>query len=73
AYEERAVGHGADATAVAYVEVVADGVPGSTFGVGMHQNIVTASVLAVISGINRAYGKLEQGDKAGFFQVPQAA
>jgi 2-isopropylmalate synthase len=68
-YEERAAGHGADATAVAYVEMVAAGVPGTTFGAGMHQNIVTASVLAIVSGINRIHEKLDDGGKAGFFRL----
>ncbi len=52
-YSEHAVGHGADATAAAYVEVrTEDGEP--LFGVGMHPNIVTASLRAVTSAINRA-------------------
>jgi 2-isopropylmalate synthase len=72
-YEERAMGKGADATAVAYAEIVADGLPGSTFGVGMHQNIVTAPVLAVLSGLNRVYAKLDDRDKARFFRVQEAA
>ncbi len=71
-YEERATGHGADASAAAFAEIVADGMPGSTFGVGIHQNIVTASVLAVISGINRAFGKLARDDQAGFFRLQQS-
>jgi 2-isopropylmalate synthase len=68
-YEERAMGQGADATAVAFAEVVADGVPGTTFGVGIHQNIITAPVLAIVSGLNRVYAKLGDADKGGFFQV----
>ena len=72
-YEERAAGHGADATAVAYVEMVAAGVPGTTFGAGMHQNIVTASVLAIVSGINRIHEKLDDGGKAGFFRLGEKA
>jgi 2-isopropylmalate synthase len=72
-YEERAAGQGADATAVAYVEMVAAGVPGTTFGAGMHQNIVTASVLAIISGINRIHEKLDDGGKAGFFRMGEKA
>ena len=51
-YSEHAVGHGADATAVAYVEAEApDG--RRRFGVGMHANIVTASLRAVTSAANR--------------------
>ena len=53
-YHEHAVGSGSDAVAVAYVEVSTG--PGSVmFGVGRHSNIITASLLAVVSGINRAF------------------
>ena len=65
-FEERAIGHGADAAAIAFVECVIDGVPGTTFGAGMHRNIITASLLAVISGLNRAAGKLDAGARAAF-------
>jgi 2-isopropylmalate synthase len=51
-YHEHAVGSGADATAVAYVEVVTDGQV--RYGVGRDRSIVTASLQAVLSGINRA-------------------
>jgi 2-isopropylmalate synthase len=52
-YEERALGHGADASALAIVEAARDGVPGNRFGAGRHANIVTASVLAVLSAARR--------------------
>ena len=52
-YEERALGHGADASALAIVEAARDGAPGSRFGAGRHANIVTASVLAVLSAVRR--------------------
>ncbi|HMM14000.1 MAG TPA: 2-isopropylmalate synthase [Parvibaculum sp.] len=52
-YEERSIGQGADAKAVAYVEVAENGVPGDIFGVGIDPNIITASFKAVISGANR--------------------
>ena len=68
-YEERAMGHGADATAVTFAEIVVDQVPGTVFGVGMHANIVTASVLAVISGLNRMYTKLPVENRSGFFRT----
>ncbi len=68
-YEERAMGQGADATAVTFAEIVVDQVPGTVFGVGMHANIVTASVLAVISGLNRMYAKLPVENRAGFFRA----
>jgi 2-isopropylmalate synthase len=50
-YHEHAMGSGADATAVAYVEVVTDGQ--IRYGVGRDRSIVTASLQAVLSGINR--------------------
>jgi 2-isopropylmalate synthase len=51
-YHEHAIGHGEDATAVAYVEVEgADG--GTLFGVGIHPNIVVASLKATVSALNR--------------------
>ncbi len=53
AYEERATGQGADAQALAIIEAAVEGLPGSTFGVGLSHNILTASVLAVISVANR--------------------
>ncbi len=52
-YREHALGTGADAMAVAYVEVVTQA-GASLFGVGYHRNIVTASLEAVTSAVNRA-------------------
>ncbi|URW76237.1 2-isopropylmalate synthase [Sphingomonas donggukensis] len=52
-YNEHAIGHGADAQAVAYVECrMADG--RTVFGVGIDSDIATASVRAVLSAANRA-------------------
>jgi 2-isopropylmalate synthase len=51
-YLEHAVGAGSDATAVAYVEATGAGV-GSLWGVGMSPNILTASLKAVVSAVNR--------------------
>ena len=70
-YEERAMGQGADATAVTFAEIVADHVAGTVFGVGMHANIVTASVLAVISGLNRIYAKLPAESRSEFFRTQE--
>ncbi len=52
-YREHATGLGADAIAVAYVEVRVDK-ESAYFGIGMHANIVTASLQAVVSAINRS-------------------
>ncbi|MGE0151198.1 MAG: 2-isopropylmalate synthase [Reyranellaceae bacterium] len=52
-FHQHATGSGADATAVAYIEAQRqDGM--RTWGVGMNPNIVTASLKAVTSAINRA-------------------
>ena len=52
-YEEHSMGSGSDARAVAFVEITT---PARTtlFGVGLHENIVTASLMAVLSAVNRA-------------------
>jgi 2-isopropylmalate synthase len=52
-YEERSLGQGADSQALAIVELAVDGIAGSTFGAGMDPNIVTASIRAILAGINR--------------------
>ncbi|MBF0643692.1 2-isopropylmalate synthase [Pseudomonas protegens] len=54
-FEERNLGAGADAQALAIVEAVWPGVAGSRFGAGCHANIVTASVQAVINAAARFY------------------
>jgi 2-isopropylmalate synthase len=51
-YAEHAMGAGADATSVAYVETVGDGGQ-NRWGVGTHPNIITASLRAVASAICR--------------------
>ena len=51
-YHEHAIASGADARAVAYVELRVG--EQTLFGVGMHRNIVTASLNAVVSGLRRA-------------------
>ncbi len=52
-YHEHAIGSGADAQAVAYIELrVGDAL--TLFGVGMASNIVSASLKAIASGVKRA-------------------
>lgn len=53
-YEEHSLSQGSDAMAIAYVEISGDDFTGSVYGVGIHPNIITASLLAVLSGVNRA-------------------
>lgn len=50
-YAEHAVGAGADATAVAYVEARSD--DGIRWGVGMDDSILAASLKAVLGAVNR--------------------
>ena len=51
-YVEHAVGAGSDATAVAYIEAAAE-TGAAVWGVGLHSNILTASLRAVVSAANR--------------------
>jgi len=52
-YEEHSRGKGSGAQAVSYIEITTRS-RRTLFGAGMHPNIVTASLLAVISAVNRA-------------------
>jgi len=52
-YEERSMGKGGDAKACAFMEVTQNGGDRECYGVGMDANIVTASIKAMMSGINR--------------------
>jgi 2-isopropylmalate synthase len=57
-YHEHAIASGADARAVAYLELrVGDR---TLFGVGMDGNIVSASLKAIVSGLQRAGLATEQ-------------
>ncbi|CAB3784226.1 2-isopropylmalate synthase [Paraburkholderia ultramafica] len=68
-YEERALTQGADARAVAVAEMAGADVAGSAFGVGIDANLVTASIRAVISGVNRAYTRANADAKERFFDA----
>ncbi len=52
-YSEHSRAAGSGAQAVAYVEITTHSRV-TLFGVGIHKNIVTASLLAVLSAVNRA-------------------
>ncbi|WP_298827821.1 2-isopropylmalate synthase [uncultured Piscinibacter sp.] len=54
-YHEHAVGEGADARAVAYLELRIG--EQTLFGVGMDRNIVNASLQAIVSGLRRAVAR----------------
>ncbi len=62
-YEEKSIGHGANAKALAMIELQVQGQPISGFGVGIHDNIVTASIEAILACINRMIekGAIEAG------------
>ena len=51
-YHEHALASGGDAKAAAYLECAVDG--RVLWGVGIHSSIVTASLKAVVSAVNRA-------------------
>ncbi len=55
-YHEHATGSGEDATAVAYVQLRV-GSDRTVYGVGLDPNIVTATLKAVVSAVNRAIGQ----------------
>lgn len=63
-YEERSLNQGSDAAAVAYVELAGGFIVGSLYGVGIHSNIVTASLLAVLSAVNRAIQRVDAATQA---------
>jgi 2-isopropylmalate synthase len=52
-YEEHSRGEGSGAKAVSYIEITTEA-RRTLFGAGMHSNIITASLLAVLSAVNRA-------------------
>ena len=55
-YEEHAIGDGANAQAICFVEAqVGDAPP--AFGAGKHGSIVSASLNAIISAVNRSMGR----------------
>jgi len=58
-YEERSLEQGSQAQAVAYIELVRDLSLCPIHGVGIHTNIVTASLLAILSAVNRGWPQPE--------------
>jgi 2-isopropylmalate synthase len=52
-YEERSMAGGSGARAAAFVEITTPA-RATLFGIGIHENIVTASLEAVLSAVNRA-------------------
>ena len=62
-YEERSMGVGADSRAASFVELAIEGGAGPRFGVGVDTNIVTASILAVFSAVNRGLAGLDAAQR----------
>ena len=57
-YEERSIGsseEGGNARACAFIEVTQPNDEQECYGIGIHANIVTASICALISGANRLW------------------
>ena len=71
-YEERALGLGSGARAVAMVELAMEGMPATTFGVGIDPNIVTASIRAIVSGANRLLARAEATERETLLKGLQA-
>ncbi|MBW4049258.1 MAG: 2-isopropylmalate synthase [Proteobacteria bacterium] len=71
-YEERALGLGSGARAVAMVELAMEGMPATTFGVGIDPNIVTASIRAIVSGANRLLARAETIERETLLKGLQA-
>ncbi len=66
-YEEKSIGKGSEAKAAAFVEITTPSRV-TLFGVGVHSNIITASILAVLSAVRRADARgllPEQGKAVG--------
>ncbi len=61
-FNEHSMGSGSDAKAISYIAMAVDSVPGTHFGVGIHEDTVTANIMAVVRGVNRAMadGKLRE-------------
>ena len=53
-FEERSIGAGSDARAIAFVEITVPGRAGTLFGAGCSTSIIEASLRALISALNRA-------------------
>ena len=66
-YEERSISSGANAKALALIELQVKGTGKSAFGAGVHDNIVTSSIDAIIASANRliAQGVLSTEQRVG--------
>ncbi len=67
-YEEHSRHFGSNADAVAYIEMKSDFIDGTFHGVGINSNIVTASLLAIISAVNRIINNADEQTKQKLMQ-----
>ncbi len=68
-FEQHAMGTGADAKSVAYIEASLNDIEGSFYGVGIHDNILTASILAIFSGLNRAMASADEDKRRALLEM----
>jgi 2-isopropylmalate synthase len=59
---------GSDALAIAFIEVAGEFLSGSVHGVGIHSNIVTASLLAILCAVNRALQQVDSSTQEQLLQ-----
>lgn len=63
-YSEHAVGQGSDSAAMAWVELGQEGQQRGVYGAGVHVNLVTASLHALVQAVNRlAYLTVSDGER----------
>ncbi|WP_300456486.1 2-isopropylmalate synthase [Accumulibacter sp.] len=65
-YEERSMsasGEGGNAKACAFIEITSGSGGGEVYGAGVDANIVTASIKALLSSVNRLPASLRQGER----------
>jgi 2-isopropylmalate synthase len=55
-FEERSIGNGSEARAAAFIEITTPSRV-TLFGIGIHANLITASIQAVLSAVRRAAGR----------------
>ncbi|MDR2451857.1 MAG: 2-isopropylmalate synthase [Candidatus Accumulibacter sp.] len=63
-YEEKSMGKGEDAKACAFMEVMLSDSERECYGVGMDTNIVTASIRALLSGVDRLLESRQESSEA---------
>ncbi len=67
-YQEHSRHFGSNADAVAYIEMKSDFMDGTFYGVGIDSNIVTASLLAIVSAVNRIINNADEQIKQQLMQ-----